>query len=598
MASSDVTGEELAASVNAASLPWAFTQRHPLNTSQFISEAKRRGYGLDTLTLRELYRVQVLAPFLYANDRRVGPVPPPVEGEPRPGGSLLIELRYARDRGRLSDPASAPFRPRLRFDERGLDDPQGWWNGLIFSRYQSLALPAVSDLLARRTHWVRGGVRRPRLAAPDRFLLDQAARLRAVTVALTALEARYLPKLDAELIQLVNAEPDDWQAYRDSFDPVATSRRLHYSADQARADAEWLLHRADQLDPVGRPWSRLIRRAPQRSWRELKDNALLAMDYREAAEVLLLFYEDLADRGQAKPLQVDTGMSHGRLSYRDGTLDEDLSSLGISPHPRVVLAVEGDTEELHVPRVWKALDLPDAPELMRLLKLGTVDRDLQKVAALAAAPLISSKAQVRDAWFLIKPPSCLFIAVDPEGSFSDRKRDRTRAGILNEIRAVLKAQGVTRPNPAELERLVEVRTWKESCYEYANFSDDELASGIMAVHPTINGWTREQLVAALAHWRAQRVDIKRVWESGAWDDQLGRPTGPWEHGVSKPELAEALWPILEEKIERAKVDPDAEVPEIAEVVLDAYHIAQAWRYTSFVLREEPEKPANGDAAGA
>ena len=82
---------------------------------------------------------------------------------------------------------------------------------------------------------------------------------------------------------------------------------------------------------------------------------------------------------------------HERLSFRYHTLDEDLTSLGISPHPRVVLAVEGETEEVHAPRVWELLGYPDAPELMRLLKLGGVDRDLEKVAALAAAPLVSGR---------------------------------------------------------------------------------------------------------------------------------------------------------------------------------------------------------------
>jgi hypothetical protein len=51
-----------------------------------------------------------------------------------------------------------------------------------------------------------------------------------------------------------------------------------------------------------------------------------------------------------------------------------------------VLATEGETEEAHIPLVWKVLDYPDAPELMRPLKLGGVDRDLEKVAAWQQRP--------------------------------------------------------------------------------------------------------------------------------------------------------------------------------------------------------------------
>ena len=87
-----------------------------------------------------------------------------------------------------------------------------------------------------------------------------------------------------------------------------------------------------------------MRRAPRKAWERLKDAALLAIDYRIAAELLLLFYEDLADRGQAEPLPVISFPNwhplNERLSYRHGTLDRNLMDLGISPHPRVVLVIE------------------------------------------------------------------------------------------------------------------------------------------------------------------------------------------------------------------------------------------------------------------
>jgi len=137
----------------------------------------------------------------------------------------------------------------------------------------------------------------------------------------------------------------------------------------------------------------------------------------------------------------------------------------------------------------------------------------------------------------------------------------------------LKAQGVIRPNPGELDELVTIRTWSQRCYEYAHFSDEELADGIMAVHTTINGLTREQLIEAIKTERDRGKDIKEVWSQ-------------WEHKPGKPELAHALWPTLAAKIEGCRTDPAAPVPEIAEVIHDAYLIAQRWRYLSFVLSEE------------
>jgi hypothetical protein len=566
-------------------MPWAFTQHQPLDTAHLIDEAKRRGADLDLPTLRELYRHKLLMPFVYVNDRQVGPVPALVTDEPWPGGTRLQQLRHARDRGRLSDLGAAPFRPRLQFTLPSGRDPRRWWNGLLYSWYQLLICPEIDSLLSRRTRRrTADGKVHTRLSEPHPVLVSRAGRLYCVAIVLTAIEARYFPKLDPEWLHLNNAEVDQWQRYRDGFDPVAVSTQLGYSAADARRDAEWFLMGAKDLDPVGDSWSQLMRRAPSRAWKELDDAVLSALDYRIVAEILLLFHEDLADRGRAEPLPVPQGMYrhwlHERLSYRRGTLDEDLMRLGISPHPRVVLAVEGETEQVHVPLVWKDLGYSDAPELMRLLMLGGVDRDLEKVAALAAAPLVGQRApSQRGGWLLIKPPSRLFIAVDPEGKyFAPGKVDRTRTAILKEIKTVLKAQGITNANPAELDELVEIRTWAERCYEYAHFRDEELADGIMQVHTTINGLTREQLIALIATERARGKDIKEVWSQ-------------WDHKPGKPELAEALWPTLKAKIDRCRVDADAPVPPIVEVVQDAHHLAQRWRYLSFVLGEESESPS-------
>jgi hypothetical protein len=584
--------QEGADAIGVASMPWALTQHEPLDTSAFINEAQKRGVSLDLATLRELYRRRLLIPFIMITHRPERPPAPPVESESPFGGTRLMDLRRARDTGRLRDLFAIPYTRSVTF-ERDRQKSRDWWNGLIYSWYQLLVLPQLEPLLAGRTYQKRGGRLIARLLQPDPILVDRADKLRKLTMALTALEPRYLPNLDPEWIQLSNApDPRDWQAYRAGFDSVQMRAWLQYPAEQVRQDAEWLLSRAHHMDPVGPDWARLMRRGPTKSRKYLKDASLLAMDDRIAAEILLRFYEDLAYRGQAEPLpDLSASMAwhplHERLSFHPDTLDEDLIRLGISPHPRVVLALEGDTEMYHAPRVWRALEYSDAPELMRLLKLGSVSQDLKKVAALTAAPLVSEKIPGGNTWRLIKPYTRLLVAVDPEGPFATQaKVDKERGAILDEIRDVLHAQGLTHPNDDELNELVEIRTWQASCYEFAHFTDDELADGIIAVHQTIDGWTRDELVAALAYWRGESKDIKLVWFKGRPTSQHNRFTGKWGYEVSKVKLAEALWPTLERKIEQVKADANAPVPPIAGVVNDAYHLAQQWRYLSFILTEK------------
>jgi hypothetical protein len=576
-------------------MPWALTQRQPLDVPGFISEAEKRGFDLDLATLRELYRRRLLIPFVMLTHQPVRPPAKPEEPDSPFGGTRLMDLRWARDTGRLRDLSAARYMPRLAW-ERGRQKSRGWWNGMIYSYYQLLALPTIENILASRRYQQRGKQRVARLPEPDPLLRHGTEKLRKIVLALTALEARYLPNLDPEWIQLSNVpNPEDWANYRARFDPVQMQAWLAYPPEQIRQDAEWFLARARDVDPVGADWSRLMRRAPAKSRRYLKNAALLALDARIAAEILLRFFDDLALRRQAEPLPDISGSMgwhplHERLSSHPETLDDDLVRLGISPHPRVVLALEGETETYHAPLVWQAFGFSEAPELMRLLKLGGTDRDLTKVASVTAAPLVGGQVRAGE-WKLIKPYTRLFVAVDPDKPFTTPGRmAEEKTKILNEIREVLEAQGVTRPKPEELDELVEIRVWDAPCYEFAHFTDDELADGLIEAHPTIDGWTRDELVEALGYWRAKKKDIKRVWESGRWIEQSKRMTGKWTPEPSKVKLAEALWPTLLRKIQLCKAMQDAPVPPIAAVINDAYHVAQQWRYLSYLLTEVPHVP--------
>jgi hypothetical protein len=590
-----------ATTVDVVSLPWAMTQNKPLDVTEFVAEAHKRGFYLRTATLRELYRHRLLIPFVQITKRPVSEPAKPDKAASPFGGTHLMDLRSARDSGRLRDLALVPYRQRVSFEPTRWTwawPPPSPWTGLLYSSYQLLALPDLEAMLATQRYHKRGDLIIARMAKPSQPLLDRMVRFRKIAIALTAVEARYLPNLDPEFIQLTNV-PDiaDWDEYRAGFDPVLAQTWLSYPSQQIRQDAEFiLLMRAHHRDPVGSDWSELMRRAPAKSRKYLKDSALIAMDDRIAAEILLRFYEDIALRGQADPLPDLSGAMgwhplHERLSTRKDTLDEALTDLGISPHPQVVLALEGETEAYHAPLVWRTLGYSSASELIRVLKLGGVGQNLQKVAALNVAPLIGKKVPGPNttAWTVTRPSAYLMMAIDPDEPFNRPENiERERAKLLNEITDVLKTQGVERPNPDELDHLIEIRVWSEPCYEFAHFTDEELADGIIAVHPTIGGWTRDQLVAALADWRARGKDIKRVWTSGRWDEASQRMTGKWTPEPNKVDLAKALWPTLLRKIQSAMVTQDEPVPPIMQVITDAYHLAQQRRYRSFVITEVPD----------
>ena len=518
-------------SVDVTRMPWAFTQYEPLSTGEFISQADRRGFRLDTGRLRQLYRCGLLVPFVYMTGRPVGPEPALAGPEPRGGGTLLMQLRYARDRGRLIDLGLQPFRPRLSFDKPDSVASHQWWNGLLYSKHQLLVLPQVESLLARATHRRNDQHFLVRLPEADHFLAASAARFRAIAIVLIALEARYLPALDPEWLQLTHGEPEEWERYRAEFRPGRDERPPGLStraATQGRGvpPAARALSRSAtrSLDAAHPPCTTQDLGRPQR---RRADGYGLQGGSRDPAAILRGPGWPRPDRTVARDGRHDWHPLHERLSCRDRSLDEDLVKVGLSPHPRVVLAVEGDTEYTHVPMVWKELDYPDAPELVRLLNLRGVDHDLEKVAALAATPLAGERLPPgRPGWRLIKPPTRLMIAVDPDGPRfgTPAAVAKTRSTIMKDVLDSLKDQGVTNPNPPELDALIDIRTWSQSCYEYAHFTDDELADAIMVVHHTIKAG------AGRTHRRSSALAPAAVKTSSA--------SGKAVNGTRSGELAE------------------------------------------------------------
>jgi hypothetical protein len=312
------------------------TQNEPLDIKEFIDQAQKRGFRLRAAALRELYRHRLLIPLIQITKRQVREPVKPVTAESPFGGTRLIDLRLARDTGRLRDLAAIPYQPRLSFEPTKWTWPANSpWTGLLYSPYQLLALPELNAILAEQTYHKRGEQIIARMPKPSHPLLDRMERFRKIAIALTAVEARYLPNLDPEFIQLNNVhDVADWAEYRAGFNPVQAQEWLSYPTAQISQDAEFLLlMRAHRMDPVGNSWSQLMRRAPAKSRKHLKDAALIAMDDRIAAEILLRFYEELALRGHAEPLPDISGtMSwhplHERLSDRKDTLDEALTGPG------------------------------------------------------------------------------------------------------------------------------------------------------------------------------------------------------------------------------------------------------------------------------
>ncbi|MGH7749637.1 MAG: hypothetical protein ACREQ5_33450, partial [Candidatus Dormibacteria bacterium] len=141
-----------------------------------------------------------------------------------------------------------------------------------------------------------------------------------------------------------------------------------------------------------------------------------------AAEILLQFYEEVAQEAVAEPLpEIPPLVWHplcDRLRSDVAELDRTLTSFGLSPHPAVVLVVEGETEMLLVPRAMKALGVPQARPFMHIVKARGSDRDLSMLAGAFAGLDLRPFPSTSTEFLLTRPATRILIVSDEENLYS------------------------------------------------------------------------------------------------------------------------------------------------------------------------------------
>jgi len=351
-----------------------FSQRGPLSVTDFLAASKERGVDLERGHLDALHGAGILIPmyrvardmkavrgYLRQERQRAGRWSPASEV---PAAHILTtgpDLRGDRDDGRVFDPRTEPYRAWSRYERTmGMylgPSPDGVTypeiinaSEFLYSPYQLLQLTELPPIIARMRTRRTGTHRTYAVADQDRDRHSTVRSLFATTdliVGLSALEDRYLPRVIGYYTNLNYGGLEEWEAYAAAFDPRAMHAWLGWTPEQIRTYAVKLLTVAHRVDP-NRDVHDLMELWRPSARERLRDAALIAVDYRVAAEILLRFYEDLVRHGAADLLPEgpanDAGLFDGRYVSDRTRLDRVLRDYGISPHPRVVLVLEGETE--------------------------------------------------------------------------------------------------------------------------------------------------------------------------------------------------------------------------------------------------------------
>lgn len=578
--------------------PFVFTQRQALTVDALTKELRERDVAWpDRGQLEAFHRAGLLIPVYSityspalirtrgkAEGRRFSrdDIRGSLDRTNTDGYGLINE----REIGDLRVPAADGYVPWRRQQRTFAGRPYRTQQ-CLYSYYQLLAAPMIQrlwpQLRARRGgNWKLD--LRPQML---NFARAEADYFAGLVRPLTILEAVYLPDIVESLSMPGLRSPDwdddfrEWDEFRAHFDPAATLGRIGWPPEAILKNAENLLGQAKGLDPAG-AWHELTRLVHPSFWKKLTGTSRTAMDYRIAGELFLRFYEDLARSGAAPPLEPIVGRFwHPRLERLKtdrSELDATLTHFGLSPHPAVVLIVEGEVEYRILPMVLDLLFERRWRSRLRLFNAQGVDQKLGPLAAFAAVPAVTESE--RDVIPLARHPTRFVVISDAEGTNADADaRERKRHKWIQRIHEELPPEMRHQIDLSELDGLVRIIVWDDSGYafEHAHFSDDELADGLLAIAP--NAPPRSEVMARLADARTRRRNLKSVW----WDWPPPQP--------AKPALAEQLWPVLSAKVQAARESDSADSVPVLRAVREVMEIARQYQRNYGVVLQRKKAAA-------
>ncbi len=551
-------------SLELLALPFPFSQVSLITADEFLKAAAERRIkmwadrDLEMTGLEELHRHGVLVPMFcvsLSKGRRARRIATSGSATRQHVHSTIVsELYLAAEDGRATDPSLEPFSPWPTKRLRTLWPTVS--RGYLYSYHQLLGLERARGLVGSLRPTERVGHRSiwhldPENRPEDRAL-DDIASWRSLAITLSAIDSRVWPYIT----QVISHSDEVWRASNLSQPPEDLLAWLGLTVEQLREQSVRLRVSANFDDVLGDFYD-LVRRAKPKAWSSLRGEARTAMDSRVAAEVLDRFAAEIPASSDGDKPEPQEHLSMQGLSIRIRSLDAVLTDLHVSPHPSLVIGLEGATEMRIVPLVMKTLGMRSDPSWMRLVDFGGTKTSLALLARFAAEPVLG--ADHGDFVMLDRPVTRFLVLTDAENKYATAKdRRNERKLLLDSITATLPKD--LRPDLYTKEaQIVEIVTWGKYPFEFAHFTDAQLADALLMRAATPHPKGRDALVRSIHQQRTldSSPNIDDAWKKS---------------GVSKLDLADELWPLLEARIERA-ISQGTSGPPVMKAMLRAYELA-------------------------
>lgn len=303
---------------------------------------------------------------------------------------------------------------------------------------------------------------------------------------------------------------------------------------------------------------------------------------RVVTELLLRYYERLAEIRQARRLTKSSSRERGLFDRRlkpSRSLDEVLTTFGLSPHPRLVLVVEGETEYLLMPRTLALLLSNRNEEVISIQNAEGVGTDLRPLMALIA-PRLAAPITGAKHIDLARPMTRVLVVFDAEYPVADdAAREKRRQSWVDRMLRALPKEHRTDAVRGQIDLVVRATTWnsKGESFEFAHFTPIQLAKAIVAMpghrqKPDL-ALVRQRVVKA----RDEHHNLRSLVPGG-----------------SKTRLAEELWPVLERRVVRTIGNHTEKRIPVVRVLDEAIALAYEFPRRGLVIRLDND----GDSAGS
>ena len=461
----------------------AFHQNFPLEVDKFIDYCKKRGLNnVDRKYLEHLEQEERLKPIM----RVVGSVV-----------SNTTDLKELYENNHVIDPSQNGFVPWKTFYETGTEYPREVirtyyhpyqiysLNSVLESRIRALTrfniIPQNDESVVNIRKDGKNMGNRPEIMRKNSKKDEKFVEL------LLFIQNKYLPivKQPGHIIVTgdrhspTNNLYERWYDLQKRIIPKEIVRALGLEAKDIDDYRGSIGGYGRSIDPLN-DWYDLIKYITYGKRQKLKGKALLAQDFYLISDMLALLLEDLTGEKQLETGSLDDTMrGRGKARVYDKELnyvDRDvliklLREYGINPRPRLVLIVEGDTEEVAFPIIANAMGIPLERYGIQIINIQGVDKHPRELIVHHSIPDIYPER------------TKVFLIFDKEGNKGSwiekfiKNPNKEIEGMMEDVlRSIKQKKKNTSAKTEEIfhKHTVNYKIWDNS-FEYDNFSDEELS---------------------------------------------------------------------------------------------------------------------------